>query len=333
MVKSRTAETNLPSSLFTPLLAPLLTRLRAHSPVRLAADVSIGMAAHGNAKTTRAALETLFAAARGDFELLLVDDRSPDDTLEVYREAGKWHANTRVFSFDSNLEYCHSVNAFLSHARGTRLLFLSNDIFVNPSYLRALLGAAQANPACGILRGCSNFVDNDSAAHNVPTGPLPTRRARFAFGAEIARRHASRPLADERYLVGDAFLVTRALLERIGTYDTRFVGYCADMDLGLRAQIAGFRVVLVPSAFAVHEEHVNITYLSPAAQQEKIALRMARAAEALRLFLEKYGLPPRAASVNQLPWAQLSSQRFDRAHHYVAPQDYSRYLLPGTMGT
>jgi len=181
MVKSPTAEANLFSS--------LLTRLRAQSPVRLSADVSIGMAAHGNAKTTREALEALFAAARGDFELVLVDDRSPDDTLEVYREAAKRHANTRIFSFDSNLEYCHSVNAFLSHGRGARLLFLSNDVFVNPSYLRALLGAAQANPACGILRGCSNFVDNDSPAHNVPAGPLPTRRARFAFGAEIARQH------------------------------------------------------------------------------------------------------------------------------------------------
>lgn len=309
------------------LLLSLLNRLRAGRPVSLSRKVSIGMAAHGNAKTTREALEALFASAQGDFELILVDDLSPDNTLEVYREAAKRHANTRIFSFGSNLEYCHSVNAFLSHGSGERLLFLSNDIFVNPSYLRQLLAASAANPGCGVLRGCSNFVDNDSPAHNVSAGPLPTRKARFAFGAEIARRHAARPLADERFLVGDAFLVTRALLDRVGTFDTRFVGYCADMDLGLRAQIAGFRVVLVPQAFAVHEEHVNIKYLPPEAQQRKIALRMSRIGEALRLFREKYALPPKAANVHELPWEALAKQPFDPARHHVAPLDYSRYLL------
>jgi GT2 family glycosyltransferase len=325
MVKSPTAEANLLSS--------ILTRLRAHSPVRLTSEVSVGMAAHGNAKTTRQALEALFAAAHGDFELILVDDRSPDEILEVYREAAGRHANTRIFSFASNLEYCHSVNAFLSHSRGERLLFLSNDVFINPSYLRALLHAADRQPACGILRGCSNFVDNDSPAHNVATPPLPTRRARFAFAAAIATRHASMPPADERYLVGDAFLVTRALLQRIGTFDTRFVGYCADLDFGLRAQIAGYRVVLVPAAFAVHEENVNITYLPAQARELKIALRMARAAEALRLFLEKYRLPAQAANVNQLPWETLVRQPFDPALHHVAPGDYSRYLVSGPGAT
>jgi hypothetical protein len=51
-----------------------LTRRRAPS-------LSVGMAAHGNARTTRRALDSLFSSATGDFELVLVDDQSPDDTL------------------------------------------------------------------------------------------------------------------------------------------------------------------------------------------------------------------------------------------------------------
>lgn len=301
--------------------------MRAARPVRLGRRISIGMAAHGNSKTTREALDALFASATGDFELLLVDDLSPDDTLDVFREAARRHENTRVFAFDTNLEYCHSVNAFLSHARGEHLLFLSNDIFVNPSYLRQLLEAAGRNPGCGILRGCSNFVDNDSPLHNVPVAGFQTQKAFFAFGAEIACRHRADALVEERFLVGDAFLVTRPLIERIGTFDTRFVGYCADQDFGLRAQIAGFRVVLVQAAFAVHQEHVNITYLPLQEQERKLSLRISRASEALRLFLEKYEIPLRGANVHAIPWEQLARRPFDEARHHFAPQDYSRYLL------
>jgi GT2 family glycosyltransferase len=211
-------------SLLSAFAGPMAIRMLAAHPVRLTSRISIGMAAHGNWRTTRMAFDMLFASATGDFELVLVDDLSPDDTLDVYREAGQLHGNTRIFSFPENLEYCHSVNAFLSHARGDQLVFLSNDIFVNPTYLRQLLKAAAANPDCGILRGCSNFVDIDSPLHNVPFDGLETQSSLFGFGAEVACRQRAAGLADERYLVGDAFLVSRPVLNRIGTFDTRFVG-------------------------------------------------------------------------------------------------------------
>src|SRR5688572_611092 len=187
-------------------------------PFPLASTVSIGMAAHGNSRTTREALDALFSSVTGDFELILVDDQSPDDTLEVFRAARRSHPNTRIFSFTRNLDYCESVNAFLSHARCDSLLFLSNDIFASPAYVRTLLQAAAANPDCGILRGCSNFVDKGSPQHMVPLEECGTREAYFAFAEEIAARHAGGALIDERYLVGDAFLVRRAVLDRIGTF-------------------------------------------------------------------------------------------------------------------
>lgn len=296
---------------------------------RAAPSLSVGMAAHGNARTTRRALDSLFASTTGDFELLLVDDASPDGTLEVFREARKRHANTRIFSFTRNLDYCESVNAFLSHARGDRLLFLSNDIFASPAYLRVLMDAAAANPDCGILRGCSNFVDTGSPLHMVPLEGGETREAYFAFAEKIAARHSGDSLIDERWLVGDAFLVTRAVIDRIGTFDTRFVGYFGDVDFGLRAQIAGFRVVLERRAYAFHQTHGNIAYLPEEQQRERWQRRRARVSAASNAFLEKYALQPTVDGVENLPWNELSRRRFDPALHRVAPRDYSEYLLPG----
>ncbi|MBI1943343.1 MAG: glycosyltransferase [Betaproteobacteria bacterium] len=311
------------------MLAQLLKRLRrAPGTARLPASVSVGMAAHGNSATTWRALDALFASATGDFELLLVDDHSPDDTLAIFRQARDWHANTRIFSFTRNLEYCESVNAFLSHARGERLIFLSNDVYASPAYLREILATAAAHPDCGILRGCSNFVDNGSAAHNVPMHGCETREAYFAFAEEVAARNRASPLLDDRFLVGDAFLVARPVIERIGTFDTRFRGYYGDGDFGLRARIAGFRVALERRAFAYHDRDANVGYLDDEeARRRKLALRHQRVAAALGEFLRKYRIPMAEASVHDLPWEELAQRRFDPALHRVAPRDYSSYLV------
>jgi GT2 family glycosyltransferase len=297
-------------------------------PVLLTPAVSIGMAAHGNSDMTRRALDALFSSATGDFELILVDDKSPDDTLEVYVDARKRRRHTTIFSFTTNLEYCQSVNAFLSHARGEQLIFLSNDILVSPAYLRELLGTALSNPDCGVVHGCSNFVDNDSVAHNLPARDFDTREAFFAFAEEIAWQNRGNALIDERFLVGDAFLVSRRVIDRIGTFDTRFLGYYCDQDFGLRAQIAGFRIVLQRAAFALHKKDANIKYLPPDEQQEKLGRRHARVSSALGEFLRKYRLSMAEASVHDIPWEQLARQTFDPALHYVRPADYSEFALP-----
>jgi GT2 family glycosyltransferase len=302
-------------------LAPFLARV----PARLDAGVSIGMAAHGNARTTQKALDDLFCSASGDFELVLVDDRSPDDTLEVFRAARRRHRNTRIFAFRENLEYCQSVNAFLSHAKGELLLFLSNDIFANPTYLRELARAARRHPDCGILRGSSNFVDNASPLHNLPAGEFDSQDAYFDFCAQVARRYGGTGLIDDPYLFGDAFLVRRAVLRKVGTFDTRFVGYYGDADFGLRARLAGFRLALAQSAFAFHQRDANVLYLPPEEQRVKIARRQQRVSRALAEFVRKYDLKLTAAAMHKLPWDELARRAFDERLHYVAPKDYSSF--------
>jgi GT2 family glycosyltransferase len=302
-------------------------RLRDRRPVSLSAKVSIGMAAHGNSSTTGKALQALFASASGNYELILIDDLSPDDTLEVYVEARKWHSNTQIFAFRENLEYCQSVNAFLSHARGDVLIFLSNDIFVCPAYLRQLVQKAHQHPECGILHGCSNFVDGESPVHNIPVPRFGSQEEYFAFAADLAYRRRKDSLTEERFLVGDAFLVTRALIEKIGTFDTDFFGYYGDGDFGLRAQIAGFRNAFVPGALALHERHANLDYLPADERARKLSRRHERVAGALSHFVAKYGLQLTEASVHDIPWEALAKRAFDPARDYVAPKDYSRYLL------
>ncbi len=301
-------------------------------PVHLDGDVTIATAAYGNAAVTSLCLQALFRSAVGDYALLLIDDCSPDgDRIRaLYASARAHHANTKVFSFSENLEYTGSVNAVLSHARGQWVFFISNDIFVTPAYLQALLAAARSNPRLGILRGSSNFVDNGGLpSHNVSvSAPLKTLDDLFEFSAGQLRVHRHEAAPDP-FLVGDAFLVRREVIERIGTFDPRFYGYFGDPDYGVRARIAGFDLAVVRGAFAFHSQDANLTWLPEAQRQEKRQRRWARVYENWARFKWKYDMPVSLpySAVRDIPWTQLARLPFDPKRDYAPPGDYSRFLV------
>jgi GT2 family glycosyltransferase len=291
-------------------------------------DVTIGMSAFGNYQTTQEALNALLGSAEGDFELLLVDDCSPDDTLSLFMETKRRHATTRVLSFDKNLEYSGSLNAIFSHAKGRWILFLSNDIFVTPAYLRELFQIARSDLSFGIVRGCSNFVDNGLASHNVVMPPdVRSMEHVLAFADEYAARFHGQHLSDD-FLTGDAFLVSRDVLDKIGTLDPMFYGYFADHDFGIRAKGAGFKLVLATAAFAYHKRAANFEYLPKELREQKLQARWMKVFENWARFKLKYGLPVEMpyTSIQEIPWQQLCDTLAISNNYYSPPGEYSKYF-------
>ena len=89
-------------------------------------------------------IDSILAQTFTDFELLLVDDGSPDRCGEICEEyAGK----------DTRIRVFHQANAGLSCARNTGLMnacgryvtFIDSDDYVKPCYLERLYGALPAD--------------------------------------------------------------------------------------------------------------------------------------------------------------------------------------------
>ena len=297
--------------------------------VHLGDDVTIAMSAYGNYQTTKYAIDAIFCSTQGDFELMLVNDCSPDDTLSLFLDTRDKYPHTKIISFDKNLEYSGSLNAILSHAAGDWILFLSNDIFITPAYLREIFHIARSNEEFGIVRGVSNFVDNGLETHNkaIPD-TINDWKGLSQFAETISSAFSGQYLFD-RFLTGDAFLISRRVLDTIGTLDPLFYGYFADHDIGIRTKIAGYKLVLAQRAFALHMQSANFEYLPEREKQIKLELRFMRVCENWARFKLKYALPidQPYRGVADIPWDQLSSVNFDIAKHYCRPGDYTKYFL------
>jgi len=90
-------------------------------------------------------LESLAAQTWPRIEILIGDDRSTDDTLEVVRRFADSHPNTRIVERDTNLGWLRNSNDLMARAEGDLMFFAFHDDVVAPTYVEELVGALGTN--------------------------------------------------------------------------------------------------------------------------------------------------------------------------------------------
>ena len=99
---------------------------------------------NGSAFITRT-LDSLAAQTWPHLEILIGDDLSTDDTLDVVRRFADNHPNTRIVERDANLGWLRNSNDLMARADGELMFFAFHDDVVAPTYVEALVGALRAN--------------------------------------------------------------------------------------------------------------------------------------------------------------------------------------------
>ena len=89
-------------------------------------------------------LDSLAAQTWPNLEILVGDDRSTDDTLDVVRRFAEQHPDTVVVERDANLGWLRNSNDLMARARGELMFFAFHDDVVAPTY-EELVRALAAN--------------------------------------------------------------------------------------------------------------------------------------------------------------------------------------------
>ncbi|HEV8058264.1 MAG TPA: glycosyltransferase [Gemmataceae bacterium] len=200
---------------------------------------------------TRLCLESVCRHTRPPFELVVVDNGSTDETPSYLRELSCRPEPKRVVILrnETNAGFPAGCNQALAKARGQQVVFLNNDTVVVAGWLESLLAALFHDwPKVGLVGAVSNYA---------PPPQLVQPGYRDLSGLDefaAARRteFAGQTLSVER-LTGFCLLARRAVLKRIGSFDTRFgLGFFDDDDLGIRAREAGFELRAALDSYIHH---------------------------------------------------------------------------------
>jgi O-antigen biosynthesis protein len=192
----------------------------------------------------------------GGAEYILIDDASAPDRAIVPQllefRAAVAPACVEVIRFNQQMHYAHGLAYGLSLARGERVLFVSHDMMLAPACVEELVGCMDGDPGIGVVRPVSQHMD---WARSFIVGPASRLRsaAELANFSNAVRQDNGGTFVDWPMLIGDAMLVSRLALDKVGVFDTRFYGFMADVDFGLRVNRAGLRHGIARGAWLHHE--------------------------------------------------------------------------------
>lgn len=115
------------------------------SPPPAAPLVTVAMVTYNSAAYVRDAVESVLAQDMGDFELVVCDDASTDDTVAIVREFRD--PRIRVVAHASNLGEYPNRNHALSVASGRHLMYIDGDDLLYPHGLGLMARALQRFPS------------------------------------------------------------------------------------------------------------------------------------------------------------------------------------------
>jgi glycosyltransferase involved in cell wall biosynthesis len=182
--------------------------------------------------------------SKSDYEIIVVDNGSSDETPDVARafEGVTVLTESRPGSYAAR-------NLGLSVARGRHVAFIDSDCTADPHWLEAALRAAQVQPEAGVIAG-----HIDLKSEGGPTSPVCDAYERiFAFNQA---RNVSSGIA-----VTANWLSPADVVRAVGGFRAELKSG-GDVDLAKRIRAAGYVLVYAPDMIVTHPARVTFPELA-----------------------------------------------------------------------
>jgi glycosyltransferase involved in cell wall biosynthesis len=191
------------------------------------AEVSVIMPAYNVAPYIGPAIESVLAQTEQDWEILVVDDGSTDESASIAEQYAARDSRVRLLR-QANGGISAARNRALRESTGAFIAILDSDDLWDPRYLEAQLGILRRHPEVDVVTGNGRFLGG--RYHGQPARPWPDPRPQPTL------RHM---LEDETSIFIMSVL-RRRVYETIGGFDET-LRTNEDYDFWLRAAAAGFR--------------------------------------------------------------------------------------------
>ena len=217
-----------------------LFRKAPHLPLSRRPKVSVIVASYNAARTLKSCLESLARLNYPDYEVILVDDGSVDNTPKVVSEFPK----TNCLRHERNLGLSSARNTGIAAAKGEIIAFTDADCRADEDWLYYLVG--------DLLKG-------EFAAMGGPN-LLPPEDSPVATAVMASPGGPAHVMLDDReaeHIPGCNMAFFKEALLEIGGFDPVFRTAGDDVDVCWRLQQAGYKIGFSPAAFVWHYRRSN----------------------------------------------------------------------------
>ncbi|HMO73719.1 MAG TPA: glycosyltransferase family A protein [Sphingopyxis sp.] len=196
--------------------------------------VSMVMPVHNGARWLEEAIASVLDQSFADFELILIDDASRDESPAIMAAAAARDARVHHVRLDANVGLPAALNHGFAQARGEYHSWTSDDNLLRPAMLERLVATLDADPDAGVVHADFTLINDAGEVTGLSR-----------VGETDRLLHGNN--------VGACFLYRREVTEALGGYDTTLFGV-EDYDFWLRAA-QRFRFVALHEDLYLYRKH------------------------------------------------------------------------------
>lgn len=196
--------------------------------------VSLILPVYNSEKYVEECLDSIKSQSFKDFELIIINDCSPDKTSEILTKK-----NYKFYNNSQNLGFCKTVNKGIGLAKGDYVAILDHDMVYEKDYLKKMLmenseivggryyyykdkrKIRALNVKINSITGKTSIVGRDE----IDNGQYDSLREIDAIGA-------------------GALMVKREVFQKVGLFNEKLIMYFVDVDFCLRAREKGYKIIL-----------------------------------------------------------------------------------------
>lgn len=144
--------------------------------------VTVLMAVHNGSTYVRLAIESVLHQSFHDFEFVIIDDASFDQTPEILRAYSRKDQRIRIFRNSTNLGLTRSLNTGLNVARGKYIARIDSDDICRKDRLQKQFDAMERAPSVTIIGSGSRIINEDGHPRGTISEHLNSEQIRWLLG-------------------------------------------------------------------------------------------------------------------------------------------------------
>lgn len=228
--------------------------------------ISVMVPTYNRAHLIGQTINSVLAQEFQDWDLVVVDDASEDDTAEVVGRYSRADSRIHLLSNENNVGLTRNWNRCLEVAAGPLVQNLQSDDLVDPGYLLLASQAFDEHPEVGFVAAACRYVDLDGQVIHPGT---PRSPCLYAAGDE-----AVMALLAKGWPHVSSIVLRRECYLQLGKFDERiWNGPDVELDTRLASRYGYYHLGGVHTSFRRHGTNLGaLNYLRPDFLQTNLLL-------------------------------------------------------------
>lgn len=211
-------------------------------------QVSICIPTYNMAQFVGLAVQSVVEQTYTDFEVVVCDNASTDDTTEVLRQFSD--PRLKIYRNSENIGAVRNFNLLIERATGEWVKFLEADDLLDPTCLEVCMQMVQQDPEVDAVSVGRTRIYSDGT----PFMREVHRTTEIVSGSVVRRRVH---LRHNEFGTPTDVIVRRSLLEAVGGFDPEYGQYLNDWDLWLKCQERARKIAFVAQSLVHVRSHAG----------------------------------------------------------------------------